>query len=288
MDHGPSTFFLSPKHPNIAPMQAAPDLHFCVLIPVYNNPEGLLRSLRTINYPSEHHLVVVVDDGSREPITPDLWENASLSSPIHLIRLPRNKGITATLNAGLEWITAHTSARYVARLDCGDTCHPDRFRAQVAYMDAHPAVGLLGTWCTFSTPDGTVSYRYTTPLQHEAIEKELHLRNVFIHPTVMLRTALLQTTGFYPYDYPHAEDYALFWALIKVSRGAILDRFLVTCEISPRGLSLGNRQAQLKSRWGVVRHFGNNQTMKLLGFIKTKLFLFVPQRLILWLKKAKA
>jgi glycosyltransferase involved in cell wall biosynthesis len=283
MDHGP--FLLSPKHPNIAPMQAAPDLHFCLLIPVYNNWEGLLRSLKSINYPSGHHLVVIVDDGSLEPITTEMLGAAALESPFHLICLPQNKGITEALNTGLRWIKEHTTARYIARLDCSDTCHPNRFHRQVAFLDAHPEVGLLGTWCTFQSEDGSISYPYTTPLEHAAIEKEMHLRNVFIHPTVMWRAALLDKAGVYPYDFPNAEDYALFWALIKISKGAVLDQYLVTCAFSGKGISMGNREAQLKSRWKVVRHFGNNRVRQLLGFFKTKLLLFVPQRVILWLKK---
>ena len=268
-------------------MRAPADLHFCVLIPVFNNPDGLVRSLRSINYPAEHYLVVIVDDGSRNPLTPELLEAANLSSPVHLIRLPQNKGITEALNTGLLWIQTHTQARYVARLDCGDTCHPDRFHQQVAFLDAQPDVGLLGTWCTFTDKTGTHSYAHTTPLRHEAIVKEMHSRNVFIHPTVMFRTGLLEQVGVYPYSFPRAEDYAFFWAILKVSKGAILDRFLVTCELNPAGISMGNRKEQLKSRLRVVQHFELDRRRKVLSFFKIKLFLFIPQAFILWYKKAK-
>ena len=268
-------------------MHVPADLHFCVLIPVFNNPEGLLRSLRSIHYPSEHHLVVLVDDGSRESLTPELLGAANLNSPWHLIRLPQNKGITEALNTGLRWIQAHTQARYIARLDCGDTCHPERFTRQVAYLDQHPEVGLLGSWCTFKDKTGVHSYAFTTPLRHEAIIKEMYSRNVFIHPTVMFRSGLLERVGVYPYSYPHAEDYAFFWAILKVSKGAILDQFLVTCELNPAGISMGNRKEQLKSRLRVVLHFGHDRRRKVLSFFKIKLFLFIPQTIILRYKKAK-
>lgn len=261
-----------------------PDLHFCVLIPVYNNPEGLLRSLFSIRYDREKHLVVIVDDGSREPVTNQMLEAVVLPSPFYLIRLPQNRGITEALNTGLRWIQEHTAARYVARLDCSDTCHPERFTQQVAFLDAHPEVGLLGTWCTFRSEDGTYSYPYTTPVAHEAIIKEMHRRNVFIHPTVMFRVDLLKKVGVYPYEYPHAEDYALFWSMIKVMKSAVLDRYLVTCSLNAGGLSMGNRKEQLNSRIKVVRTFGNRWELKVLTFIKMKLFLFVPQRIILWWK----
>lgn len=260
------------------------DLHFCVLIPVYNNPEGLLRTLFSVDYDREKHLVVVVDDGSREPVTEAFLEAASLPSAFKLIRLPQNRGITEALNTGLRWIRQHTDARYVARLDCSDTCHPERFRRQVAFLDAHPEIGLLGTWCTFQSADGSYAYRYTTPVAHEAIIKEMHLRNVFIHPTVMFRTTLLEQVGLYPYEYPHAEDYALFWSMIKVMKSAILGQYLVACSIHAGGISMGNRQQQLKSRLRVVQRFGSDRGRQILSFIKMKLLLFVPHRLILWMK----
>jgi glycosyltransferase involved in cell wall biosynthesis len=272
---------------NIGLMDLTQEPDFCVLIPVFNNPEGLIKSLKTIVYSKGAYLVVIIDDGSREPLTPEILEVGGVLSPFHLIRLPQNKGITEALNTGLAWIRAHTQARYIARLDCGDTCHPDRFPQQVAYLDAHPDVGLLGTWCTFRSDDGAISYPYTTPTHHQAILKEMHLRNVFIHPTVMVRTALLRQVGVYPYEYPHAEDYALFWSLLKVARGAVLDRFLVTCAFSQSGISMGNRKVQLKSRIKVVRRYGTLPLMQVLGLIKMKLFLFVPPQVILWLKKVK-
>lgn len=228
--------------------------------------------------------MVIVDDGSREPITHQMLEAANLPSPFHLIRLPQNRGITEALNTGLHWIQQHAPARYVARLDCSDTCHPERFLRQVAFLDAHPEVGLLGTWCTFETEDGSYSYPYTTPVEHEAILKAMHLRNVFIHPTVMFRTELLEQSGVYPYEYPHAEDYALFWKMIKVMKSAILDEYLVACSINAGGISMGNRTAQLKSRLRVVWNLGSRQELKFLNFFKMKLLLFVPQWLILWLK----
>ena len=260
------------------------DLDFCVLIPVYNDPEGLLRTLFSVHYDRDKYLVVIVDDGSREPVTEEWLAAAGVPSPFKLIRLLQNQGITEALNTGLRWIRQHTDARYVARLDCSDTCHPERFRRQVAFLDAHPDIGLLGTWCTFKTDDGSYVYRYTTPVTHEAIIKEMYGRNVFIHPTVMFRVGLLEEVGFYPYEYPHAEDYALFWSMIRARRSAILGEDLVTCALTAGGISMGNRQEQLKSRLKVVQRFGSDRGKQILSFIKMKFLLFVPHRLILWWK----
>jgi hypothetical protein len=116
----------------------------------------------------------------------------------------------------------------------------------------------------------------------------MHLRNVFIHPTVMFRAVLLRKAGLYPFDYPHAEDYAFFWKLLQLAEGAMLEESLTTCAIMPQGLSLSNRKAQLLSRKKVVQRFGNRMDLKVIGLIKLTILLMVPKTLLLRLKKRKA
>jgi glycosyltransferase involved in cell wall biosynthesis len=65
---------------------------------------------------------------------------------MHLIRLPQNRGITTALNTGLQWIVENTTAPYIARLDCRDTCDPEAV-LQTGNFFKHPcssrAAGLL-------------------------------------------------------------------------------------------------------------------------------------------------
>lgn len=264
-------------------------LDFCVLIPCYNDEPGLIRSLHSIQYDARKFAVVIVDDGSRTAVDMGILKS-SVPHILHiqLLRLPQNQGITTALNSGLHWILENTTALYIARLDCRDTCHAQRFYKQVTFLNAHAEVGLLGSWCTFQQEDGSGSYTYTTPLQHAQLIKAMHLRNVFIHPTVMFRTALLQKTGLYPYNYPHAEDYALFWKLLQVAEGAVLGESLTNCAIMPQGISLSNRRVQLQSRRKVVQAFGNRLLLKIFGIIRLQLLLITPNSVLLRLKMRKA
>ncbi|HEY0068079.1 MAG TPA: glycosyltransferase [Flavisolibacter sp.] len=252
----------------------------CVLIPCYNNPEGLRASLKSIRYDPARCTIVVVDDGSREPVA---FDPSQLQFAIHVLRHNTNRGITEALNTGLRWIITHLNPKYIARLDCADTCHAERFTLQARYLDGHPDVGLVGSWCIFRQPSSGLSYNYTTPTGHEDIMKAMHFRNVFIHPTVMFRTSLLNRTGFYPAGYPHVEDYVLFWKMALESRTAILDQFLVTCEINPSGISISNRNAQLQGRYRVVSSFGRG-VMRIAGMMKMRLLMMIPYRMILKLK----
>ncbi|HTI10167.1 MAG TPA: glycosyltransferase [Puia sp.] len=263
-----------------------PAYDFYLLIPFYNNLPGLIRSLQSIVYDPLAYGLLIVDDGSSEILRyEDLISYLPQSLSLTILRLRENQGITVALNTGLKWLEEKGKSEYVARLDCGDICLPDRFTDQVAFLNGHPEVGLIGSWCIFKNFRTGDSYRYKTPTEHKKILREMHFRNVFIHPTVMWRSDMTKKIGVYPDNFPHAEDYGFFYKIISATEAAVLPTDLVICEINPQGISLHFRREQLKSRLKVVRQYGNNWLFKLLGVIKLRLLMVIPYKFVLQTKK---
>jgi len=261
-------------------------LDFCLLIPCYNNFDGLLLSLSSVYYYPDRFMVLVVDDGSKIPVTSaSIKLGIKIDFPLFVLRNEVNKGITGALNEGLRWIEKQDAANYVARLDCGDVCAPDRFHKQIGFMQDHPEVGLLGSWCIFENRAKSVRYEYKTPTGHIQIRKAMHFRNVFIHPTVIFETGLAGKVGYYPTNFMYAEDYAFFYKLIKITHSHILDQFLVACEINDKGISLRNRQEQLISRGQIVMKYGTNPLFKTVGILRVYALRLLPKRLVLRLRK---
>jgi glycosyltransferase involved in cell wall biosynthesis len=261
-------------------------LDFCLLIPCYNNPQGLMASLRSVFYDADRFAVVIVDDGSAVPISQQqIKSEVKNIDSITVLRNDQNRGITEALNRGLEWIEQHAQAKYIARLDCGDRCHPHRFYRQVEYLNAHPDIGLLGSWCVFEDKKMSFSFKFKTPTRHETIQKAMHSGNVFIHSTTIFRTALLKTAGNYPSDFAYAEDYAFFWKLLGITRAHILDEFLIIYEINHEGLSISNRQKQLASKARIISKFGTNRLRKTAGILRVKTLSLIPNRLALLAKR---
>jgi len=264
------------------------EIDFCLLIPCYNNFNGLIVSLKSVIYPTENYLVIVLDDGSKDTVTLErINKEMDLKKPIVVLQNEKNLGITATLNRGLSWIEENTDARYIARLDCGDICREERFVAQVGYMDTHPETGFVGSWCQFEDKQTLDKYSYITPTQHDDIIRAMHFRNVFIHPTVMFRTSLLKEAGYYPVVFEYAEDYAFFWKLIKKRRAFIFNKYLVICEINKSGLSYNNKGKQLFSRGKVIKTFGSNLVLKIAAYARLILLFILPKGVALQLKKWK-
>src|SRR5215212_2085545 len=103
--------------PSDAPT-AAPAGRIAVLIPVYNEGGRLHETLESLRAQSVAFTAVLVDDGSTPPLRVDV---TTYPYPIELLRMARNGGIEAALNAGLELIEAQ-GFELVARLDVGDRC----------------------------------------------------------------------------------------------------------------------------------------------------------------------
>jgi glycosyltransferase involved in cell wall biosynthesis len=259
---------------------------FCVLISCYNNRDGLVRSLQSICYDPVKYFVLIIDDGSIEPLTlSDLTNHLSPLLNLHVIRLPQNSGITKALNAGLHYLEGRTDYRFIARLDCGDLCSEDRFHRQVAFLDQHPDIDLVGSWCVFKDFSTGEAYTYTIPTRHKQIMREMHFKNVFIHPTVMWRAGVAARLPAYPETFPHAEDYGFFYELLQHGKAAILPYYLMICEISPGGLSLSHRKQQLRSRIKVVRQYRNSLVYGVLGEIRLRLLMLLPAEWALKIKK---
>ena len=260
------------------------------LIPHFNNPEGLERSLASIG-PQERCDVLVVDDGSvRAPINPASARAAFKGQGVlRFLNLPQNRGIEHALNSGLNWIIARGYSR-VARLDCGDTNLPDRFARQMQFMDANPGVKLLGGAASMVVPAGEPDAgKEQFVLRHPAAQAGILLamqrNSAFIHPSVMFDVAALETTGLYPLNAPAAEDYALFWQFVTHFQTANLPDVLIRYEVDASGISLSKRQTQLRSRLALQWRYRHTGFGAYVGVLRTLALLALPYGLIFKLKQ---
>jgi len=255
-------------------------LDFILLIPCYNNLSGLIKSIRSVKYPVDKFEILIVDDGSLLPILKENFDDISSHIKIQIIRIYANQGILNALNTGLKELKTRNDFKYIARLDAGDTCHPERFTKQIQFLDSHPEIFLLGTWCRFENSITGKGYDYITKTKHEDIVREMHFKCSFIHPTVMFRKEVLNTIGFYPENYPNVEDYAYFWKILKIFKGAILQQILVEIDFSNENISSRNYKKQLIYRMKIVKDFGSHKLSKLSGLFLLACRLLTPKKMI--------
>ncbi|KAB7528669.1 glycosyltransferase [Flagellimonas olearia] len=257
-----------------------------VLIPHYNNFQGLLNSIKSIQ---ENILidVLIVDDGST---TNHIDENLLvLSKPdfveLDFIYLEQNKGIEHVLNLGLDKIKANTKYNYVARLDCGDLSQPNRLQIQKDYLDSNEEVGIVGSFVKFFDTDGNYVYNLEMPIDHGKIMRLMYVNAMFIHPTIMFKSKVLTKVGHYPTNYPAAEDYAFFFEILQHFKGGNIDEYLVHCELNPFGISMSRRKTQVRSRLRLILRYFKLGIYPIYGLIRNSIIYILPNSFILFLKK---
>ena len=129
---------------------------------------------------------------------------------IHVITEP-SIGIAHALNTGLR----HATAPLIARIDADDVAHPERLAKQVAFMNEHPEVGVLGTRTAFTTTvEKSSGMRWFVNWQNAILTPHEHYVKRFVdaplaHPTVMFRRELVDRHGGYDTG-PLPEDHELW------------------------------------------------------------------------------
>lgn len=153
--------------------------------------------------------LVALDDGSKDATRFILIEMAQLDPRIRVLRT--KAGIAGALNAGV----AAAAGEFVARMDADDECASDRLEKQVAFLQAHPDVGVVGSRVAFGG-DRAAAEGYAlhvdwvnSLLTPEEIHLNRFVESPFAHPSVMFRRALVHEHGVYrDGDFP--EDYELW------------------------------------------------------------------------------
>jgi glycosyltransferase involved in cell wall biosynthesis len=250
-----------------------------VLIPHFENLEGLDRSLASIGN-KEAVDVFLVDDGSiTKPDTRELGRRHPGICNIFLFNFPENRGIEHALNEGLKRIIESDRYEYVARLDCGDICHPDRLSLQRKFLDQNPAVSLVGSWVEFADCFGNKLFTVRYPEEHRIQKKKMFLNNMFIHPSVMFRLTAVKDLGMYPVNFLYAEDYAYFFRFVKKSETANIQQVLISCEASSK------RKKQVRNRLRIILENWEWNIYPVWGLFRNCMLYILPYNLIQSAKK---
>lgn len=118
-----------------------------------------------------------------------------------------NLGISGTRNKLLDL----AQGEYIAVMDHDDVSLPMRFEKQVAYLDAHPECGVVGSWYK-KIPNGKIKKKKENNMQ---IEMALKNSCPILHPASMIRkSTLIDNDIQYEAQFTPAEDYALWFDLV--------------------------------------------------------------------------
>lgn len=192
---------------------------------VYNNAPYLAHAIESILAQTFGDFeFLVVNDGSTDESGEIINRFAASDSRIRPIH-QANAGLIVSLNRMID----EAQAPLVARMDGDDIALPERFARQLAFLDANPDIGVLGTGCTCIDEDGRPSvYKFDNVTTPEDVLEDLKNGPPICHPSVVMRRDAVRAVGGYHHAYKHCEDYDLWLRISEHVRMANLpDRLLL-------------------------------------------------------------
>jgi glycosyltransferase involved in cell wall biosynthesis len=173
-----------------------------ILMPVYNGMPYIGQAVDSVLQQTfADWQCVIVNDGSTDGTRDFL---ATLNDNRFVVLHQENGGISAAVNHGLQ----HCDGEYIARLDADDIALPTRLAEQVAFLDAHSEVALLGMQVAPMGALGAGS-SLKLPTDHDTIMSALMAtRHAMAHSSVMMRADVLRAIGGY-WSHSYGEEYDL-------------------------------------------------------------------------------
>ncbi len=214
-----------------------------VIMPAFNAEDYIKDAIESIITQSYINFeFIIINDGST-----DKTQEIIKSFPDKRIRYIENKinlGLSASLNKGLK-IARGT---YIARMDADDISHRDRLGKQVAFLEANPSYGVVGSMYIVLDQNRNV-YEVGGMDFRSDVEMKLSLlsNNVFVHGETMFRKVLIDDHSFsYNKNYNPCEDYELWVRMSNVTKFAILEDILYFYMINTNSMS-GTRWIEMKN-----------------------------------------
>lgn len=225
-----------------------------VIIPVRNGEHFIAQAIDSILSQTLADLeILVVDDASTDRTTVIVQ---SYTDPrLRVLSNPQRMGVSASRNRAM----AEARSPYVAFLDADDVSYPERLAKQIAFLESHPNVVLVGSHLDYIDAVGKLLYSEhpgQRPCEPDELRKQLLKRACILPSTATGRTsALIQAGGFPKSDY--AEDHDL-WSQLAVTHDlAILPECLVAYRQHPNQATFRKINKAYKATRACIRTAGD-------------------------------
>ncbi len=217
-----------------------------VVMSVFNGERFVAEAIESIlNQTFLDFEFIIIDDGSTDK-TAEILARFAKADPRLVLHHHPNQGQVPSLNIGCGL----ARGRFIARTDADDVALPERFERQIAYLEDHPQVALLGSSITNMDEMGRHLSTWALPTGNEEIRERLfELRDIpFCHVTLVFRTEAFRAVNGYRRAFAPAEDYDLWLRMAERWKLANLPEPLVKVRRRAQSLSFTNARQQVISR----------------------------------------
>jgi glycosyltransferase involved in cell wall biosynthesis len=219
-----------------------------IALPAFNADRTIGPAIRSILLQTYSNWeLLLADDGP----TGNTLRIARTFADSRIVILPSRgkQGLSRRLNECID----RAQGTYFARMDADDIAYPERFRKQIAFLQANPSVDLVGSQTMVFGEGGRAIGRRSGPCVHELITKNpIHGFRMF-HPTWLGKLAWFRK---YRYEPEPCEDQDMLFRAFPDSVYANIPDILLGYREESLDLS-----KTLLSRWTWVKRTARRQPL---------------------------
>ena len=174
------------------------------VMPVYNREEFLKETIDSVlNQTFSDFEFIIVDDGSTDRSVEII---KSYQDPrIKFFLNEGNRGTSYSRNRAIDL----SSSDYIITIDSDDINLPQRFATQIAYMDAHPEIGICGSWV--KTIGEVAGELWRCAVKPDIVHCRTLFEAVLCHPSTIIRRKYLDEYSLrYSVELKRAQDWDLY------------------------------------------------------------------------------
>ena len=215
------------------------------IIATYNRSSLLPLAVNSIlSQTYQDFEIIIVDDASTDDTRNVIEDFKKSDARISSYHLQENRGPGFARNLGIS----HARGKYIAIMDDDDLSHQERFARQVAFLEAHPDIMIVGTFIQKIDQCGNNIGEIHYPLTSGQIRWGLFFRCSVGHATTMIRKTVFSEHGYsYSDSINIAEDWKLFVDVIQDHRISNLPEVLYSYRRYPDSITVKEPELELKN-----------------------------------------
>ena len=181
-------------------------MQISVLVPVYNGARLLSQVIASVQAQTFRDWeMILIDDGSSDN-TSEIAEKAARSDTrIKSFRNPHNLGLANTLNRALFI----SRGPFLARVDGDDVLMPNRFERQLAFLESHTDIDIVGGAALVSNANGR-KRQVKLAERIEGFNDQVAFQPIVFHSSILIRRSFFERYGLYDSGLLRSQDRELW------------------------------------------------------------------------------
>jgi glycosyltransferase involved in cell wall biosynthesis len=222
--------------------------------------------------------LIVVEDPS--PSTGEAYLEGLNDARIRYILNPERTSLVRQHNRALS----ETRGRFICRFDADDICEPQRVERELAFLQSHPGVDVVGSALTVIDAHSNVIGSRRYPARHDAIQSSIRRFNPIANSTVMFRREVYERFGGWRDSALPAQDYEWYSRLVSGGvRLANLEEPLVRYRLHGGSIKSSSLRGTIETTLEVKKMYWREQmdVRSRAVMAVERLLLLLPERLVL-------